>query len=336
MRTIETICLCGGGGLGHTCAAQLSYKAHKRVTLLTGHPQAWAPDIAVHTPTGETLHGHLSYISDDPKSTVQTADLVLLCVPAFLVEKTLLQIRPYLRPETIVGAIVGNTGFFFFAHQHLPASTPLFAFQRVPYISRVIQYGKEAALLGDKDELLVATENIAEPLLFCECLTQWFQIPTRLLSSFYEVTLSNSNPILHTGRLYSLWKDWDGRPYPTCPLFYKDWDDACSALEVQMDREFFALLHALQVDTTHIDTLLEHYEATTPSQMTSKLQSIASLSTILAPMKAVEGGFVPDFQSRYFTEDFPFGLRFLHDLLHFHHLPSDAIDLVFDWGRQYC
>lgn len=334
MHTIKRICICGGGGLGHTCAAVLSSKQDIEVSLYTRRPEQWQHTFLVHTPNGQDLHGHLTHISNNPQNIVPQADMVLLCLPAFLVEQTLKTIRLYLRKDTIVGAIVGNSGFFIFCHNLLPDTTPLFAFQRVPFISRVINYGKEASLLGYKDQLLIATENIADNAAFCNEIAHLFDTPTDLLSSFYEVTLSNSNPILHTGRLYTLWKDWDGMPYPQCPLFYHDWTDEASALEIEMDNEFFALLAALQVNTQHIDTLLHHYEATDASSMTAKLRSIESLSAIPSPMKQVQSGWIPDFTSRYFTEDFPFGLRFIYELAHQHHIPCPNIDKVYTWGLK--
>ena len=51
-------------------------------------------------------------------------------------------------------------------------------------------------------------------------------------------------------------------------------------------------------------------------------------------MKEVEGGFVPDFQSRYFTEDFPYGLAFVYRLMHEKDIPSPTIDMIYEWGMR--
>ena len=102
-----------------------------------------------------------------------------------------------------------------------------------------------------------------------------------------------------------------------------------------MDKEFFSLLKALNVSTKHIKTLLEHYEATDAAGMTKKLRSIESLSTIQAPMKEVAEGWIPDFSSRYFTEDFPYGLALIHKLAHEKGVPTPTIDKVYEWGRKH-
>ena len=41
MYNYRTICICGGGGLGHTIAASLNHNGYQ-VNLLTGHPEQWS------------------------------------------------------------------------------------------------------------------------------------------------------------------------------------------------------------------------------------------------------------------------------------------------------
>lgn len=332
MNDKQHICICGGGGLGHTTAGVFSSRRNVEVSMLTGRPEQWQQSFVVHDPNGKDFLGRISKASNNAEEVIPEADMVLLCLPAYLVEKTLREIVPYLRKQTIVGTVVGNSGFFVYAHAILPAETPLFAFQRVPYISRVVEYGKEANLLSYKDELLVATENIGDIASFCKQLSMLFLTPVRALDSFYEVTLSNSNPILHTGRLYTMWKDWDGKPYAENPLFYYEWTDEASELEIKMDAELFDLLRELNVNKKHFKTLLDHYESTDAASLTRKLQSIPSYAEIRSPMKVVKGGWIPDLSSRYFTEDFPYGLKMIRDLAHANGVPCPTIDMVYEWG----
>ena len=51
-------------------------------------------------------------------------------------------------------------------------------------------------------------------------------------------------------------------------------------------------------------------------------------------MKAVEGGYQPDFSSRYFREDFPYGLAIIHRLAHQHGVEVPHIDNVYEWGMR--
>lgn len=51
-------------------------------------------------------------------------------------------------------------------------------------------------------------------------------------------------------------------------------------------------------------------------------------------MKKVEAGWVPDFESRYFTEDFPYGLKNIFDLAKENNVFCPNIEKVYKWGRS--
>ena len=161
------------------------------------------------------------------------------------------------------------------------------------------------------------------------------QTPIQLLGSYYEASLSNSNPLLHPSRLYSLWKDWhEGDIYTRVPFFYEEWTEETAQLYIQMDNELQALLELLPVRKGSIATVLDYYESTDAVSLAKKLRSIKAFKGILSPMKQVEGGYVPDFQSRYFTEDFPYGLAIIHRLTHEKGVSSPTIDMIYDWGTK--
>lgn len=355
------ICICGGGNLATVCAGFIAARQDAEVSVFTRRPEAWSRELEVLDPEGHCFRGHLAAVSSRAEELVPQADLILLCLPGFAIEPTLQAIRPWLRPDTAVGSVVSSTGFFFFAHDLLPADQPLFGFQRVPFISRIENYGHRAHLLGYKPELSVAIENeshfctsqsvgassasssacavsasssvfasSASPLL--SLLEQLFRTPMRRLRSFYEASLTNSNPILHTGRLYTLWRDWHGTPLSTPIRFYEEWTDEASACILSMDDELMALTRHLGIDERAVPSLLTYYESTDASSLTRKIRSIAAFQGIQAPMRQTPEGYIPDFQSRYFTEDFPFGLRFIRQLLHDQGIPCPHIDEVFAWG----
>ena len=162
------------------------------------------------------------------------------------------------------------------------------------------------------------------------------QTPIHLLGSYYEVSLSNSNPLLHPSRLYSLWKDWhEGVTYDRIPLFYEEWTEEAARLYIEMDNELQVLLEQLPVRKGSIATVLNYYESTDAITLAQKLRSIEAFKGILSPMQKVEGNYVPDFHSRYFTEDFPYGLAIVHRLTHEKGVPSPTIDMIYDWGMKW-
>lgn len=329
------ICICGGGNLGHVVSGFVAAQGKHEVCLLTRQPERWSTQLTIEAPEGKTYTGHLSGIYSDAQQAVSDAQIILLCLPGYGIRDTLLQIKDYLRQDAAVGTVVSSTGFFFQAMDILPASQTLFGFQRVPFISRVIDYGHRARLMGYKESLELAIERSAQPGILRDVLSDMLRTPIHLLGSHYEVSLSNSNPLLHPSRLYSLWKDWHpGIIYDRIPMFYEEWTEEAAELYINMDRELQALLEQLPVNKGSIATVLAYYESTDAPSLARKLRSIEAFKGIASPMKQVEGGFVPDFHSRYFTEDFPYGLAFVHRLTHEKGIPSPTIDNIYEWGMK--
>lgn len=327
------ITICGGGSLGHVCLGVLSAQNDVEVCLLTGHPERWVKNVNVTDPNGKVFVANIHIITADASAVIPDSDIVLFCLPGFAIEQELVSIKPWLKKTTMVGTIVSSTGFFFFAHKVLGPDTPLFGFQRVPYIARHTEYGHKANLLGYKSSLAVAVENIENTEKFRATIERLFMTPVSLLGSFYEAALTNSNPILHTARLYSMWHDWAGKVYKDCILFYKEWSIEAAQQLIDMDEEFFQLLNVLPMNSRSIPSLLDYYESSDACSLCNKLQSITAFQSIPSPMKQLpSGGWVPDFDSRYFTEDFPFGLRFIHDLAHEYGVLIPHIDEVYRWG----
>jgi len=241
---------------------------------------------------------HVDNITSEASEAIPGADYVVMCLPGFAFADEMRLIAPYLSLRTVVGSVVSNTGFFFEARKYLPIGTPLFGLQRVPFISRTIDYGSKAHLMGTKAMLHVCvTDNPDEASASLRqeevrtVLQRLFDTPVSLLCSIYEASLSNSNPLLHPSRMYSMWHDWDGvKTYGSNCLFYEGWTDEASSLLIGMDREFFQLLYALPVRQGSIPTILDYYESTDAPSLTRKLRSISAFHGIMSPMCRVEGG----------------------------------------------
>ena len=327
------ICICGGGNLGHVVLGVLAAQPQNRVSLLTNHPQRWADTVMVTDPNGKQYVGKIAQITNQAEAVIPHSDIVLLCLLGFAIREELEKIRPYLSATAAVGSIVSSTGFFFEAQRLLPKEQPLFGFQRVPFISRTTEYGRSAELKGYKPLLNLAIEQTADKEALRLTIEQLFHTPTQLLQSHYEASLTNSNPLLHPSRLYTLWKDWhEGIVYDKNPYFYADWTLEAAQLYIDMDAEFQTLLRTLPVRSEAIPDVLTYYESHDAASLAHKLRTIPAFQGILSPMKEVEGGFLPDFHSRYFTEDFPFGMRFIIELAQEKGVQIPKIKEVYEWG----
>ncbi len=327
------ICICGGGNLGHVMAGYLASQGLHRVNVLTGHPEKWSDSLKINVknPCGsETLNGKLNLVTASAEQVIPDADMVFICLPGPHIKSMLEKIKPYLNKKTIVGSIVSNTGFFFHAHEVIPKQT-IFGFQRVPFISRVVKYGEEADLLGSKKSLSLCVEN-GNGNAIRMTLEHLLNTPVKLLGNFYEVSLSNSNPLLHPARLYTMWKDWNPSVlYERIPSFYAEWDDAASQLLIDMDNELQELLRHLPVDPENVTSILDYYESTDASSLSCKIRSIPAFKSIMSPMKKAGNGFIPDLESRYFTEDFECGTFYIRDTARLNGIETPAIDLVCEW-----
>lgn len=328
------ICICGGGSLGHVIAGVAGSRGFN-ISILTRHPEKWHSSLQIKDCQGQTFVTRPASVTDNPAEVIPQADIIWLCLPGFAIEEELLHIRPFLKEGAYVGSVVSCTGFFFTAYRILGEKSQLFGFQRAPFIARVQHYGQSACLLGYKKELQVATYNILQPDFLQHTLQDMLGTPVRLLHHFLEASLTNSNPLLHPARLYALFHDWsEGKTYHEIPEFYNSWDNKSSELLMACDNEFQQILKKLPVPIEPIPPLLEYYESHDASSLTDKIRSIAAFKCIKAPMKETDGGYVPDFGSRYFTEDFPFGLLIIKSMAEILSIKTPHIDKILLWGQK--
>ena len=327
------ICICGGGSLGHVVAGYLAATKPVKVNVLTQRPERWSREIVVDTPDGRVLHGGLNVVSSNPAEALSGVDVVLLCLPGFAIRDELIKIRPYLNKDTYVGSVFSSTGFFFEAMKLLGEDIPLWGFQRVPFIARTEEYGHSAHLLGYKSAHNIAVERCDDKEGFRALIESLFDAPVTLLSNYYEASLTNSNPLLHTSRLYTMFGDKnEGRVFPRMILFYEEWTVEAAQLLIDMDEEFFTILRYLPVSEGYLPRILDYYESHDAESLARKLSSIQGFKGITSPMTETAEGWVPDFASRYFTEDFPYGLRYIWELAHQLNIDVPYIDKVYNWG----
>lgn len=334
---MKTVTICGGGSLGHVVAGWLSARNHASVNILTNRPEKWTHEIMLDTPDGKLLQGKIATISNNPEDVIPQADVVLLCLPGFLIKTELEKIKPCLSKNTYVGSVFSSTGFFFEALNVLNERQPLWGFQRVPFISRVGEYGKSAHLLGYKSAHNIAVENVSDQGKrdFSTMLEEWLEAPVTLLKNYFEASLTNSNPLLHTSRLYTMFGgENEDRVYPRMIFFYEEWTESAAELYIKMDAEFFQLLKILPVSEDFLPTALSYYESHDAESLSKKLSSIQGFKGITSPMKEIEGGWIADFESRYFTEDFPYGLKYIWKLAHEKGISCPNIDRVYEWGMS--
>ena len=93
----------------------------------------------------------------------------------------------------------------------------------------------------------IATLNNNNPRQIQKIFQYITGTPVRLLNHFLEASLTNSNPILHPVRLYSIFHSWsENQIYEDLLPFYSNWDNDSSELLISCDEEFQKILNEVE------------------------------------------------------------------------------------------
>jgi len=261
------------------------------------------------------------------------ADVIFVTVPADCMAAYAQKILPHIRPNTRIGLIPGTGGGECAFRACIEKGAVPFGLQRVPAVARVVECGKTVCSTGYRDRLYAAALPKAATAECCALLASVFHIPCDSLPDYLNLTLTPSNPILYTTRLRTLYGDYGpGIVYEKIPLFYQDWTDESSRLLLACDAEAQQLCGLLkEFDLSGVKSLKEHYESDTPEKMTYKISHIPAFRGLTSPQKAVDGGVIPDFSSRYFTADFSYGLTILVQIAHMAGLDAPNMEQTLRW-----
>lgn len=334
------IAILGGGNFGTLLSCEFTKRGHN-VRLLVSDRAAFHDELTMidnDRGTIESFKIHL--ITSDVKEAVTGARLVVVTYPSFLFARTAERVLPYAEAGQIFLFNPGSGGVEFVFQSLLEKGCILAGLQRVYCVARINETGVSVFKTGVREKLHLGcipqkyTEEIAK------LVKSLFDVETEALPNYLNITLTPSNPILHTTRLCSLFKDYrSGMVYPRNKLFYEEWDDATSELLFRCDGELQEICDEISkttgLSTEYVRSLREHYESSTPEALTRKIKSIRGFKGLYSPMKETDGGFVPDFDNRYFSADFPFGLQIIREFARVLQVKTPCIDEVWAWYSKF-
>ena len=312
---MKTVAIVGGGNIGTQFACMCASKGHG-VNLFTSKPELFDMRLEIVDEHDCVTVGELAKVTDDIGEAISGCDVVFVTHPAFMLEGLASRMLPFAKPGLGICVVPGTGGAEFAFKACVDAGATLYGLQRVPSVARLERYGKRVRCEGLRPELHVASLPSGKAGEFAGFLGSIWGIPCTALSNYLNITLTPSNPILHTARLRTLFADYvPGKVYDRNPLFYGEWSDESSRLLLACDAELQDMVGRLDgLDLSAVRSLKEHYESDTVEAMTGKLSGIKSLHRLGSPMKEVDGGWVPDFESRYFKADFPYGLGIIEQM----------------------
>lgn len=328
------ITIVGGGNIGTQFAVHCASKMHD-VTLYTSHPELFDGQLSIVDDTGVITHqGKIRCATYKPEEAFFGADLIIVTVPAMMMRSLAKLIFEHSNSKTIIGVVPGNGGSECAFRECIDRGNVFFGLERVAAIARLIKRGSVVKSTRYREELHVAALPSSKADFCANLISHFFDIRTTVIPNYLNLTMTPSNPILHTARLYAMFSAWHkGIMYDSVPLFYEQWNNEASELLFACDDEVQEICKKLpEFQLQHVKSLKEHYESPTIEKMTEKISSIQSFHGILTPMVSLPtGGFVPDLHSRYFTSDFSFGLKIIKQVGTFAGVSTPNIDMILNW-----
>lgn len=287
------ITVVGGGNIGTQFAVHCAEKGHP-VTMFTSGPEHFSQHLTIVDQDGSVLHeGDICCATSDPQKAFRGADMIMITMPPTMMIPLSEIIFDNTDSHTMIGFVPGNGGFELAFRKCIERGNVFFGIDRVPAIARLTGRGESVCCSGYKDKLYVAALPSKHTEKCASLIESIYDIPCVRLPGFMALTLTPSNPILHTARLRVIFRDYKpGVTYDSLPLFYEDWDDESSELLLACDREIEEICRALpDFGLQYVVSERDFYNAETASEMTlaiSTEESLLGLSTPSVSANAAE------------------------------------------------
>ncbi|MEM9555279.1 MAG: NAD/NADP octopine/nopaline dehydrogenase family protein [Acidobacteriota bacterium] len=357
----HTVTIVGGGASAHVLVPFLAGAGH-RVQVLTRRPDDWSDSIelqlqSVDSELLETFHGRIDVVSNDPAAVIPTSDVIVLCMPVCAYRKALHQLAPHLRRdgEVFVGTIYGQAGFHWMVDEIATAHDldhlTTFAVGLIPWICRVIDYGRVGVTYGAKEVNVAAVsprdrfEALDEIFLHPICAQFLGRGAFVQSDSFLSLTLSVDNQIIHPSRCYGLFQS-DGGRWPNrdaIPYFYRDFDELSADIMRDLDADYSLVREGLRArfperDFEHMLDYLSLERLSYQSANTDIRESFTTSKTLGAikpPVKQLEDGdWVIDTDHRFFTDDISYGVCIAKWMAEQMALETPTMDAIIGWVQD--
>lgn len=365
------VLICGTGAGAHVLAGLLSTKPDVDVRVFTQNQdkiRRWresmqSEPLAVIVRTGDAERVALTaqpfVVTSEPEQA-RGCDFIIFAVPAFMHSQYLSLLQPYIEDGCVIVGLPGQNGFEFDVREALDErqhNCVVMNFESLPWICRIVEFGKAVSIFGTKDSLVGAMQGdlfrarVADPLAFMQELlgeTPRLVVKGHLLG----ITLRSPNAYSHPPIMYGRWKDWDGEPLESAPLFYQGIDEETADLLGKVSEEVCTMSKRIMashypLDLSQVIPMYEWDITCYGNDIADKTNLMTALRTnsgykgITHPMIQTEQGrYLPDFNHRFLAEDVPFGLVVIRGIAEIARVPTPCIDTVLRWcqerlGKEY-
>ncbi|HEY6250258.1 MAG TPA: NAD/NADP octopine/nopaline dehydrogenase family protein [Candidatus Angelobacter sp.] len=372
MNDLIRVLICGTGNGAHALAGLVSTRPNVEVRVLTqdaGRAQRWNTALDSDGLTVTVRNGASDWVActtqsftvtSDPKQAADGCDIIILAAPAFLHWKYLTSLEPFIENGCVIVGLPGQNGFEFEVREVLGRGLKncvIMNFDSLPWICRIVEFGKIVRICGTKDKLVGAVQGdfararVSNPLA---CVQRLLGAAPKLAVSGHllGITLRSLNAYSHPPIMYARWKDWDGIPLERPPLFYQGIDEATAELLNQVSAEVIEISRQIMAEHPEVDLsqVIPMYEwdvsyyghdISDKTNLMTALRTNATYEGITHPMIQTEDGrYVPNFRHRFLTEDIPFGLVVIRSIAEIAGVPTPHMDEVLSWcqeklGKEY-
>ncbi len=355
------VCICGGGNAAHVMAGLFSCNKNiKKVSVYSNFSNTAermrkgvesGNGIMVHMPEERTFIGKPDIISENAADVIPDSNLIIMPVPSMAYESILTDIEPYIKKGTIIGATPGMGGFDWILKRILKEKYNdiiVFSIVPMPWNCRILNYGQEVEVKVEKTPLSFACSRLSQETRtrLKGIFNEIFRSEIKILDHFLGVTLFPANSVIHPARLYGLFKDYkDGDVYQTNPLFYEEMDDFSADCIQQVSDELQNICRNIE-ERSSVKLLndIRPITESIPTVYPGKIKDLSNLKQIFrtnsgykgfrTPMKEIDGGWIPDFESRYFTEDIPYGLCIYKGIAEILNVDTPMMDTILTWAQE--
>ena len=357
----QVVTIVGGGASAHVLIPFLSAAGH-RVQVLTRRPDDWSREVELQVQSIdeellETFTGRLAKVSHDPAEVIPQSDVVVLCMPVASYRLALHNLAPHLRREreVFVGTIYGQAGFNWMVDeitsQHELANVVAFAVGLIPWICRVVDYGRVGVTYGCKAVNVAAVaprdrfEDLDGSFLSAICERWLGKGAFRQSDSFLSLTLSVDNQIIHPARCFGLFRRYGGQwqRREDIPYFYRDFDDLSADLLRDLDADYSRVRDGIRqrfpdrgfpymLDYLSLERLSYQSENT---DIRESFTSSKTLGAIKPPTRQIATGeWVIDTDHRFFTDDISYGVCIAKWMAEQMDLAVPTMDAIIEWVQD--
>ena len=329
------VTIIGGGNLGTLMGAAFAYRGHK-VTIQTSKPDRFSKKLEAYDKEDKLVYsGELANVTSDWKEAIDGADVVWVTVPPQLFIETAKKMEPYVGKGQMIGIIPGAGAAEFAFKGIIEKGARFFGLARVPSIARIKEYGKSSYLLGPAPELLIGSIPAGNAKQICKEIQSLYSMNCRPVANYLAVAFTPSNPVLHTSRIYGMFKDYiPGNHYPENELFYEKWTIDGAEILLNCSDELQQRCKAIPMDLRDVESMQARHGIRNPEELAAKICSLDRLKGLYSPVVKDEIGYVPDFNSRYFASDFTYGIKIMIEVANLFDVPTPTMDTIWEWYKK--